>query len=387
MQWRQQQPVGNQATFAVEPNAPIVSAPHALNIEAVLKLFGTDPRLGLNRREVEEFRSRYGRNELPRSPRNPWWRRFARQFSDLVIWILIFAALVSGVAGEWLDAGVILAIVVLNGTLGFIQEEKAERALAALQELSTPHAKVMRDGQLQDIAAADVVAGDLVALEAGDRVPADLRLINSAGLRTMEAVLTGESVPVDKDYREVAEVRTPLAERVNIAYTGTTVVAGSGTGVVVATGTHTEMGRIAGLLQRQEQELTPLQRRLAELGRMLVVVVLAIVAIIFMVALLRGGKLLDVFLLSVSLAVAAVPEGMPAVVTIALAIGVQRMARRNALIRRLPSVETLGAVTVICSDKTGTLTRNEMTVREILADGAWYEVTGSGYAPHGRVIV
>lgn len=376
---------GSQASnTAAEPNAPLPSSSHAMSVEAVLSVFGITPHCGLSRGQVEELSSRYGRNELPQAPRTLWWRRFARQFSDLVIWILIFAAVISGIAGEWLDAVAILAIVVLNGTLGFIQEERAERALAALQELSSPHAKVIRDGQMQDVLAASIVPGDIIALEAGDRVPADMRLTTSRGLRTLEAVLTGESLPVDKDNRLVLDEHAPLAERVNIAYMGTTVVSGSGSGVAVATGKLTEMGRIAGMLQREISEPTPLQRRLAELGRMLIAMVLAIVSVIFIVAVLRGGRLLDVFLLSVSLAVAAVPEGMPAVVTIALALGVQRMARRNALVRRLPSVETLGAVTVICSDKTGTLTRNEMTVREILAGRSWYEVTGSGYAPHGR---
>lgn len=380
-----QQNVGNASTSASAEKVTARSAVHALDSEAVPKLFGSDARHGLRRYQVEELRSRFGRNELPQGQRIPAWKRFTRQFADLVIWILIFAAAISRLAGDWLDAVVILAIVVLNGTLGFIQEARAERALTGLQKLASPHAKVIRGGRLGQVAAAEIVVGDLAVLETGDHVPADLRLVVSTGLRASEAVLTGESVPVDKDYRKVIPEQAPLAERVNMVYMGTSIVAGSGAGIVVATGVHTEMGNIAGMLQQQPAP-TPLQRRLAELGRMLLVVVLTIVAIIFIVSVLRGGKLLDVFLLSVSLAVAAVPEGMPAVVTVALALGVQRMARRNALVRRLPSVETLGVVTVICSDKTGTLTRNEMTVREIIAGRKSYEVTGSGYAPLGRFL-
>ena len=363
-----------------------LSAPHAKSADDVLTLLRVDPRQGLCQAQVEELRARCGRNELTQAPRTPGWRRFARQFADLVIWILIVAALISGIVGEWLDAGAILAIVVLNGVLGFIQEEKAERALSSLRDLTSPQAKVIRHGTLQTVAAAELVPGDIIELEPGDRVPADLRLVISAGLRILEAPLTGESVPVDKGHRAVLPEGTPLADRENMAYKGTAVVAGTAAGIVVATGMATEMGKIAGMLQRHKPEPTPLQRRLTELGRTLIIIVIAIVGIIFTLTLLRGGKLFDVFLTSISLAVAAVPEGMPAVVTIALALGVQRMARRNALVRRLPSVETLGAVTVICSDKTGTLTRNEMTVREILAGSRSYEVTGSGYLPHGRFL-
>jgi Ca2+-transporting ATPase len=363
-----------------------LTAAHAQSAADLLRVLAVEPRHGLPQAKVEELQAHYGSNELTQAPRIPWWQRFAHQFADLVIWILIFAALVSGIVGDWLDAGAILAIVVLNGVLGFLQEEKAERALSSLQDLTSPQAKVIRDGQLQTVAATELVPGDIVALEAGDRVPADLRLINSAGLRTLDAPLTGESVPVDKDHRPTLSLKTPLADRENMAYKATSVAAGTATGIVVATGMTTEMGKIAGMLQRQKSEPTPLQRRLTELGRMLIVIVLAIVAVIFALTLMRGGRLLDVFLTSISLAVAAVPEGMPAVVTIALALGVQRMARRNALVRRLPSVETLGAVTVICSDKTGTLTRNEMTVREILAGPQCYELTGSGYGLQGKFL-
>ncbi|MEX2121480.1 MAG: cation-translocating P-type ATPase [Pirellulales bacterium] len=365
-------------------NHPLLQAPHAVAAEEVIRTLGTDANEGLTSAAADERRAHYGRNELAQSPRTPWWRRLARQFADLLIWILIAAAILSGVLGEWLDVGAILAIVVLNGLLGFVQEGRAEQALAALQKLSSPHAKTHRDGRLQNLPAADLVPGDRIDLEAGDRVPADVRLIGSAGLRAEESALTGESVPAEKDHRPALDENAPLGDRVNMAYMGTAVSAGTAGAVVVATGMETEIGRIAGMLQRQQPESTPLQRRLAELGRTLVYVVLSVVAVIFVLQLLRGGKVLDALLLSVSLAVAAVPEGLAAVVTVALALGLQRMARRNALIRRLPSVETLGAVTVICSDKTGTLTRNEMTVREVEVAGQWYDVTGGGYAPEGE---
>jgi P-type Ca2+ transporter type 2C len=358
--------------------------PHAASAEDVVQYLGTHRDDGLASHVAAERLEQHGRNELAHAPAEPWWRRLVRQFSDLLIWILIAAAVISGVLGEWIDAIAILAIVAVNGVLGFVQEGRAEQALAALRKLSSPHAKAIRDGRLQNLPTAELVHGDRIELEAGDRVPADVRLINTASFRVEEAALTGESVPADKDHREVLAEQAPLGDRVNMAYMGTTVVAGTTSGVVVATGMNTEIGRIAGMLHRQGTEQTPLQRRLTELGRTLVYVVLGIVAIMFVLQVLRGGKLVDAFLLSVSLAVAAVPEGLSAVVTVALALGLQRMARRNALIRRLPSVETLGAVTVICSDKTGTLTRNEMTVREIDAGARRYEVTGGGYEPLGE---
>jgi Ca2+-transporting ATPase len=357
---------------------------YAADVEAVVRALGTDPNVGLSGAAAAGRLGRYGRNELAQAPPEPWWRRLLRQFADLLIWVLIAAALVSGLLGEWVDAAAIVAIVVLNGVLGFVQEGRAEQALAALRKLSSPHAKAVRDGRSQNLPAAELVPGDRIDLEAGDHVPADVRLVNTSALRVEEAALTGESVPADKDHREVLDAEAPLGDRVNMAYMGTAVAGGTAAAVVVATGMNTEIGHIAGMLQRQEVESTPLQKKLAELGRVLVYVVLGIVAVMFAVQVLRGGKLVDAFLLSVSLAVAAVPEGLSAVVTVALALGLQRMARRNALIRRLPSVETLGAVTVICTDKTGTLTRNEMTVREVDAGGKRYEVTGGGYEPAGE---
>jgi P-type Ca2+ transporter type 2C len=302
-------------------NHPLLQAPHAVTAEEVIRTLGTDAHGGLSSAAAGERLARYGRNELARAPRTPWWRRLARQFTDLLIGILIAAALISGVLGEWLDAGAILAIVFLNGVLGFVQEGRAEQALAALQKLSSPRAKAVRDGRSQNLPADELVPGDRIDLEAGDRVPADVRLISTAGFRAEEAALTGESVPTDKDHRAALDEQAPLGDRVNMAYMGTAVAAGTASAVVVATGMDTEIGRIAGLLQLQQSEPTPLQRRLAELGRTLVWVVLGVVAIIFVLQLLRGGEVIDTFLLSVSLAVAAVPEGLAAVVTVALALG------------------------------------------------------------------
>ncbi len=357
---------------------------HAQPLDRLLVVLGSDPEHGLTDAQVEQLRQAYADNQLAESPPPPLWRKLLNQFNELVIWILIAAALISGVMREWADTLAILAIVLLNGLLGFLQEERASRALAALRQLSAPMAKVLRGGRLRSVAARELVPGDRIELEAGDHVPADARLLKAFSLRVQEAALTGDSVPVDKDPQAVLPPATPLGDRRNMVYLGTVIAAGKASALVAATGMNTELGRIAGLLEREEHAPTPLQRRLAELGRVLIFVCLAVVGIIFTLQLLRGGGLLEVLLMSVSLAVAAVPEGLPAVVTIALALGLQRMVRRNALVRKLPSVETLGSVTVICSDKTGTLTRNEMTVREIGVGSGRYHVTGVGYTPRGE---
>ena len=361
-----------------------VMAAHALASESVLQSLQSNPQTGLPAAAVEAARQTHGWNELAQSELEPAWKRLARQFEDVVVWILIFAAVISGVTGDWTDALVILAIILLNAMLGFLQEDRAERALAALQQLAAPMARVIRAGQLMVVPSRELVPGDLVLFEAGDQIPADLRLLTTFAVRLQEASLTGESLPVEKAAEVVLPAETSLADRRNMAYMTTVVANGQGRGLVVATGMQTEIGRIAGMLQTSQREPTPLQQRLAKLGRVLVSVCLALVGLNFGLGLVRGRPLLEALLSSVSLAVAAVPEGLPAVVTMALALGLQRMARRNALIRKLPSVETLGCVSVICSDKTGTLTRNEMTVREVLTAEFSYQVSGTGYEPVGQ---
>ncbi len=364
-----------------------IEAPFSPSAAALAQRLCTDLERGLTSSEAAARLRRDGPNQLQEAAPPSWWHQLLAQFNQLVIWILIAATILSAFLGDWLEAGAILAIILLNALLGFFQERKAEKALTSLRKLSSPTARVWRDGTLDRIAAEELVRGDLVELEAGDRVPADLRLTIAFALRLEEAALTGESVPVEKQTTAPVASDTALAERTNMAFLGTTAVAGKGRGLVTATGMQTELGRIAGFLETEECEPTPLQRRLTELGRVLIVACLVLVAIIFVLQLLRGESLAQTFLVAVSLAVAAVPEGLPAVVTIALALGLQRMVQRHALIRRLASVETLGAVTVICSDKTGTLTRNEMTVTEIVTGTKSFRVTGGGYQPEGEFLL
>ncbi|HEU0208337.1 MAG TPA: HAD-IC family P-type ATPase, partial [Candidatus Udaeobacter sp.] len=313
---------------------------HHANIDEVVRSFRINLANGLSSDEVECRAKEYGPNELVEAPPPRWWLKLLNQFNQLVIWILIAATILSAVLGDWLEAAAILAIVMLNTLLGFFQEQKAEKALSSLKKLSPPVAKVIRDGSLHSVAAATLVPGDVIELEAGARIPADARLVRTFELKTQEAALTGESLPVEKDSVAVLPKQIGIAERANMVFAGTTAVAGKGRGVVVATGMNTELGRIAGFLKTEEHETTPLQRRLAELGRMLIAGCLALVAIIFALQLVHGESLAQTFLIAVSLAVAAVPEGLPVVVTIALALGLQRMVKRNALIRRLASVET-----------------------------------------------
>jgi Ca2+-transporting ATPase len=330
-------------------------------IDRVFEELSTSPQ-GLSHAQAEELYRQHGPNQLEERPlRNPWLV-LAGQFTEIMVIVLLVAAAISFLIGEFTDGVMILIIVILNAILGFTQEYRAERAMAALRKLAVPTVKVRRGGGIHEVDSTRLVPGDLVLLEAGDRVPADARVVESANLRIEEAALTGESVPVDKHTAALSEDDLPLGDRRNMAYMGTTVVYGRGAAVVVGTGMHTELGTIADLLQAVTEEKTPLQRRMGELGKWLAIGALIICALVFAVGLWRGGELSEMFLTAVSLAVAAVPEGLPAVVTIALALGAQRMVRRNALIRKLPAVETLGSVTTICSDKTGTLTQNRMTV-------------------------
>ena len=323
-----------------------------------------------------------GPNVLPEpAPVSPV-RLLVGQFSNLIIGVLAGAALISGWLGEWIDAAAILAIIAVNGILGFLQEYKAERSLAALKRMSETSARVIRDGRRRQVPARELVVGDLIELEAGDRVPADATLVYAASLMTQEALLTGESLPVQKACRTLPP-DTPLAERRNDVFQGTAVVGGRAYAVVTATGIRTELGRIATLVGMTTREPTPFQRRWEELGRVLLVVTLVLTAAVFALGVFRGEPAFDMFLTAVSLAVAAIPEAVPAIVTMTLALGVIKMVSRHALIRRLPAVETLGAMTILCTDKTGTLTKNEMTVMRLFAGDRRFEVTGDGYVPMG----
>nr|HDO81363.1 calcium-transporting P-type ATPase, PMR1-type [Candidatus Bathyarchaeota archaeon] len=337
---------------------------HSLRIDEAFKKLRVTEK-GLTSDEASSRLKEYGFNEIEEAGKRSLATMFLDQFKSFLILILIIAALISLVLGDLADAGVISFVLLMNALLGFYQEYKAEQAVEALKRLVAPHAKVIRNGEKVEIPAREIVPGDLVLLEMGDRVPADLRLIETLNLQIDEATLTGESTPVLKNADAVLDVKTPLNDRVNMAYMGTVVVKGRGMGITVATGMKTELGKVATLVQTVEEEETPLQKRLGELGRKLGLIVIMACGIIFLAGFLRGTEVLELFLASVSLAVAVVPESLPAIVTITLALGVQRMAKKNAIVRKLPAVETLGCATIICSDKTGTITKNEMVVREV----------------------
>ncbi len=335
---------------------------HTLPPEEVVALLQTDPQRGLTSEEAERRLARYGPNVLQTAGRRHPLLILAGQFRETMVLILLAASVISYIIGDVKDTIVILAIVVLNAVLGFVQEYRAEQAIEALRRLAVPHVHVVRDGEVQEIEATNLVPGDVVVLEAGNAVPADGRLVEAVNLQVQEAALTGESVPAEKHTAPVSDENAPLGDRHNMVYMGTAVTYGRGRAVVVATGMRTELGKIATMLQEVEQEATPLQRRMDQLGKRLALVAFVLVSLVFALGVWRGGDPAQMLLTAISLAVAAVPEGLPAVVTISLALGARRMVRRNALIRRLPAVETLGSVTVICSDKTGTLTENRMTV-------------------------
>jgi Ca2+-transporting ATPase len=347
--------------------------------------FATDVRRGLLPQEVAARRQQWGRNEIRTGQAVSPLAILAGQFQSLVIWVLIGAALVSAALGELADGIAILAIVVLNAAMGFFQEYRAEQAVAALARLAAPRARVVRDGHAEMVAAADIVPGDILLLEAGDLVAADARLVAASALRTTEAPLTGESQPVEKQ-PGICTSETLLAERHNMVFLGTSVAGGSGRALVVATGMHTEVGHIATLLETAHSGATPLQQRLDQVAHRLLWACLGIVTLVFALGLLRAMPLFELFLGAVSLAVAAIPEGLPAVVTVALALGVQRMVRRHALVRRLPAVETLGCAQCICSDKTGTLTVGEMTARKLVTSERLFTVSGEGYATSGTFL-
>jgi len=351
---------------------------HVRDAADVLAELESSRERGLSADEAARRLEREGPNRIAETGGRSPLAMVAAQFADFMIVVLLAAAVVSGALGETTDAIAILVILVLNAAIGATQEYRAQRAVESLREMAAPHARARREGQWRDVAAAELVPGDVVALEAGNVVGADLRLLEVAGLRIDEAPLTGESQPVDKDAAPVAERDVPLGDRVDMAYSGTLVTSGRGEGVVVATGMRTEIGSIAGLLQSGGSVKTPLQRRLARFGQRLALVVLLICALIFAAGLLRGQEPLLMFLTAVSLAVAAIPEALPAVVTVSLALGARKMARRHALVRRLPAVETLGSVTYVCADKTGTLTQNRMRVAAAWAEGTRVDALPDG---------
>jgi Ca2+-transporting ATPase len=350
----------------VSPDNPLW---HELGAATALEMLQVDQDTGLSSETVRRRLERHGRNEIQEGVPTSPWRVFFKQFEDFMVIVLLVAAIVAGVVGELKDSIAIVVIVLLNALLGAIQQYRAERAIAALRSMASPQARVRRDGEVKAVPSAELVPGDIVLLESGNLVPVDARLMDCAGMRTLEAALTGESQPVDKCTESLQGDDLPLGDRRNMVYKGTQVSQGHATGVVVATGMATELGRIAALLGEEVQQSTPLQIRLTAFGKRLAIAVLLICAVIFAAGILRGEALVLMFLTAVSLAVAAIPEALPAVVTISLALGARKMSRKNALVRRLPAVETLGSVTYICADKTGTLTENSMHLEAIYADG------------------
>lgn len=355
---------------------------HALSQQEVMARLETDGE-GLMPREAERRLERHGLNRLPEQKSRSALARFFSQFNNLLIYVLLAAAFITAALQHGIDTAVILAVVLINAVIGFVQEGKAEDAMQAIRRMLSSSAMVVRDGQRITVPAEQLVPGDRVLLQPGDKVPADLRLLNARNLQLQEAALTGESLPVDKEIREVND-DADLGDRLNMAYSGTLVTQGQGSGIVVATGVDTEIGRISTMVSGVETLTTPLLRQMDRMARWITLAVLLISVLVFFAGIaLRGLSATEMFMTVVGLAVAAIPEGLPAILTVTLAIGVQRMAARRAIIRRLPVVETLGAVSVICSDKTGTLTRNEMTVRSLLTASDSYELSGTGYDPHG----
>ena len=351
--------------------------------EDIQRHFKVNPQNGLSEGEVKRRRARYGENSIREKKRKGPAAIMLDQFKDFMVLVLLGATLISGLLEEYGDALTIIAIVILNALLGFIQEYRSERSFAALKKLSAPRGKVMRGGMLREIPAAEVVPGDIIAFEAGDRICADVRLLHAVNLQVDESPLTGESHTVEKEAAPLRAAPSSPGDALNMVFSGTMATAGNGRGVAVATGMETEMGRIATLIQDVEVHSTPLQRRLARLGKILVVSCLALCFIVVFLGLWRGEPLYTMLMAGISLAVAAIPEGLPAIVTVALALGVQRMMKRKAIVRRLPAVESLGCATFICSDKTGTITQNKMTVKKVAAGGVSYDVSGDGYEPFG----
>ncbi|KAB2910534.1 MAG: HAD-IC family P-type ATPase, partial [Dechloromonas sp.] len=357
---------------------------HALPAARCVDQLAVDPVAGLKREEVLCRLAGHGANRLAEKPPRPAWQKFLDQFKSLLVLILIAAAVLAGAIGDLKDAIVIGIVVLLNATLGFFQEHRAEAALAALKNMLAPSARVRRDGVIQQIDAADLVPGDILLLEAGDRIPADARVLSAHGAEVAEAALTGESQAVAKLPEAVPESAV-LAERNNMLFMNTVVTRGRLEAVVTATGMHSEMGRLACLLAETAEGATPLQVQLDGLGKRLAIIASGVVGLIFIMGLMRGDELLQTAMTAIALAVAAIPEGLPAVVTVTLALGMHRMAKRHAIVKKLAAVETLGCTTVICSDKTGTLTLNQMTARALYCRGRRHTVSGEGYGNVGQI--
>ncbi|MFC0271235.1 calcium-translocating P-type ATPase, SERCA-type [Metabacillus herbersteinensis] len=357
---------------------------HEMRLEEVVNTTNSDVDEGLKEKEVESKIKQFGYNELQEAERPSAFLLFLSQFKDFMVLVLLVATLISGLLGEYIDAIAIIAIVLVNGVLGFFQERRAEKSLEALKELSAPQVSVLRNGEWTRVLSKELVPGDVVKFSSGDRIGADMRLVETKSLEIEESALTGESLPVQKTTQPIAGDNIGLGDLTNMVFMGTLVTRGSGIGIVVGTGMKTAMGQIADLLQNAEVMDTPLQRRLEQLGKILIVVALLLTVLVVAIGVLQGHDLYNMFLAGVSLAVAAIPEGLPAIVTVALSLGVQRMIKQKSIVRKLPAVETLGCASVICSDKTGTLTQNKMTVTHLWSSDNTWEVSGTGYHPHGE---
>jgi P-type Ca2+ transporter type 2C len=360
---------------------------YELNIREVEKKTNTNLQTGLNEKTAKKRLQKLGSNQLSEGESKSAFLILLEQFKDFMVVVLLAATLISGLLGEYMDAIAIIAIVIINGFLGFYQERKAEKSLQALKELSAPQVHVLREGRWEVIPSKDLVVGDIMKIKSGDRIGADIRLVETKGMYVEESALTGESVPVVKDENPIIGEQLEIGDQRNMAFMGTLVTQGSGIGVVIATGMNSEMGKIAHLLQTAQTMTTPLQRKLEQLGKILIFTALLLTVLVVILGVYQGHDMYKMFLAGVSLAVAAIPEGLPAIVTVALSLGVQKMIKRKAIVRKLPAVETLGCASVICSDKTGTMTQNKMTVTRLWTGGETLKVSGTGYEPVGYFYV
>ncbi|SEQ60147.1 Ca2+-transporting ATPase [Virgibacillus subterraneus] len=356
---------------------------YQLDVDHVEQKLHVTTNRGLAEKQVEQRRKEFGANKLETEKNTSKWLIFFKQFQDFMVLVLLAATLIAGLLGEYVDAIAIMVIVLVNSFLGFFQEQKAEKSLAKLKEMSAPVANVLRDGKWEKIPSQDVVVGDVLRMNSGDRIPADIRITKSNSMETEESALTGESLPVMKHATAISKDHLDAQDQVNMGFMGTLVTRGSGLGIVVGTGMNTVMGQIASLMVKTKKTITPLEHKLTELGKILIVVALFLTALVVFVGVYQGHPLYNMFLAGVSLAVAAIPEGLPAIVTVALSLGVQRMIKKKAIVRKLSAVETLGCASVICSDKTGTMTENQMTVKEVYVNGKNLYVTGDGYEIQG----